>query len=83
MSGCDAAAKKRLAALEARYIKAKAADVKDFDLLRLLCGACNACADMNAALAGDNIDAAEARHGELKAYEAKLQSINVKVIAFS
>ena len=77
MLECDATSKKKLAALKACYMKAKAAEVKGFNLLRILCGACKACADMNAALAGDDIDAAEARHSELKAFEAKLNSITV------
>lgn len=80
---CDAASKIKQAALDTRYIKAKASEVKDLNLIRILRGACKASAFMTAALAGDNIDAAEAQYGELKAFEERLQSVNAKVYANS
>lgn len=65
----------KLLRLQARYADAKAAEVKDFGIIRILSGACGACAAMDVALAGNDLDAAEARYGEVNAAEAEIEAI--------
>lgn len=66
----------KLVTWKSRYSKAKAEKIKDFELIRLLLAACQACENMDTALAEDNIDVAEARHHELIALEEKMPSFD-------